>query len=87
MEATSRVREALMLLKEPFLQFPEKELSLDEAHLMSGVDRQLCGIVLNALVDVRFLQHGPDGAYRLAGSSAWDQGSGRAEPAACSLNL
>ena len=64
MEATTRVTSALQRLKEPFLEIPETQLSLEDAASLSGLDRQLCGIVLGALVDGRFLTCGPDGAYR-----------------------
>ena len=65
MEATARVVTALSRLKEPFLAAPGTEMSLSDAASLSGLDSNLCGLLLNALVDRRFLTVGPDGAYRL----------------------
>jgi hypothetical protein len=66
MEATTRVTAALQRLKAPFLELPDTRLSIADAASISGIDHQLCGIVLTALVDGRFLTRGPDGAYRRA---------------------
>jgi DNA-binding IclR family transcriptional regulator len=65
MEATARVVTALNRLKEPFLAVPGTEMSLSDAASLSGLDSNLCGLLLNALVDRRFLTVGADGAYRL----------------------
>ena len=64
MEATTRVTAALQRVKAPFLELPDTRLSVADAASISGIDHQLCGIVLNALVDGRFLTRLPDGAYR-----------------------
>jgi hypothetical protein len=64
MEATTRVVAALERLKEPFLEVPETELSLSDATALSGFDSQLCGLLLDALVDRRFLTLGANGSYR-----------------------
>lgn len=68
MEATARVVTALNRLKEPFLAVPGTELSLSDAARLSGLDSNLCGVLLTALVDRRFLTVGSDGAYRLHSS-------------------
>jgi len=65
MEATARVVTALNRLKEPFLAAPGTEMSLTDAASLSGLDSHLCGLLLNALVERRFLIVGADGAYRL----------------------
>lgn len=65
MEATARVVTALNRLKEPFLVQPGTEISLPDAASLSGLDRHLCGLLLNVLVDRRFLTVGSNGAYRL----------------------
>jgi hypothetical protein len=65
MEATARVVTALNRLKESFLAVPGTEMSLADAARLSGLDSQLCGLLLSALVDRRFLTVGADGAYRL----------------------
>ena len=64
MEATTRVVTALERLKGPFLEAPGTRLSLADATHIAGVDRDVCHLLLSALVDVRFLTCGPDGAYR-----------------------
>jgi hypothetical protein len=76
MEATARVVTALNRLKEPFLVVPDTEMSLTDAASLSGLDSNLCGLLLNALVERRFLTVGNDGAYRL-------RYSGGDEPIAC----
>lgn len=65
MEATARVVTALERLKEPFLAAPGTEISFSDAASLSGLDSHLCGLLLNALVDRRFLTVGPSGTYRL----------------------
>ena len=72
MEATARVVSALNRLKEPFLAAPGTEMSLADAASLSGLDSHLCGLLLSALVDRRFLTVGPDGAYRLRYSQGED---------------
>ena len=69
MEATARVVTALSRLKEPFLEVPSTEMSLSDAASLSGLDSNLCGLLLTALVDRRFLAVGENGAYRLRYSS------------------
>ena len=64
MEPSSRVITALTRLKEPFLEIPDTALSLADATQISGLDAQLCDLLLAALVEGRFLMRGPDGAYR-----------------------
>ena len=65
MEATARVVTALNRLKEPFLARPGTEMSLTDAASLSGLDSHLCGLLLNVLVDRRFLTVGSNGTYRL----------------------
>jgi hypothetical protein len=65
MEATARVVTALNRLKEPFLAAPGTEMSLADAARLSGLDSNLCGLLMSVLVDRRFLVVGTDGAYRL----------------------
>ena len=72
MEATARVVTALNRLKEPFLAVPGTEMSLADAASLSGLDSHLCGVLLSALVDRRFLVVGADGVYRLR----YSQGEG-----------
>jgi hypothetical protein len=69
MEATARVVTALYRLKEPFLAAPGTEMTLRDAASLLGLDSHLCDLLLNALVDRRFLTLGTNGAYRLSGST------------------
>jgi hypothetical protein len=55
---------ALERLKGLFLEIPDTQLSLAEATRIAELDTHLCRQLLSALVDVRFLTHDPDGAYR-----------------------
>lgn len=64
MEPTIRVVTALERLKGPFLEAPETRLSLTDATTIAGIDPDVCGLLLSALVDVRFLTQTPDGAYQ-----------------------
>lgn len=67
MQATARVVVALERFKGLFLEIPDMKMSLAEATQISGLEAHLCRQLLNALVDVRFLTQGPDGAYRRRG--------------------
>jgi hypothetical protein len=68
MQPTERVMVALERLKGFFLEAPGLRLSPTEAQEVSGLDDELCGLLLSALVDVRFLIRESDGAYRLRSS-------------------
>lgn len=46
-----------------YLEMPGLRLSLDQAARMWAVDRESCGMVLDALVSARFLQRDQDGRY------------------------
>lgn len=67
MQATTRVVVALERLKGVFLEIPETKLSLLDAARIAELDHHVCRQLLAALVDVRFLMHTPDGAYRRRG--------------------
>jgi hypothetical protein len=54
--ATVRSDAALRRLKDTFLQDPTRPLTLQDAVGVSGVDVDTCGILLAALVDVRFVR-------------------------------
>jgi hypothetical protein len=70
MDPSARVVTALERLKETFLEVPDTELSLSDAATLSGFDSSLCGLVLDTLVDRRFLILGPNGTYRRNGPTA-----------------
>ena len=65
MEASNRVVIALRRLKDLFLEFPDTQLSLDEASAMLALEPHQCHALLCALEDVRFLERNADGTYGL----------------------
>jgi DNA-binding IclR family transcriptional regulator len=70
MEASTRVVIALGRLKDTFLEFPDTLLSIDEASNLLALEPHQCHALLSALEDVRFLQRGPEGTYRLRATVA-----------------
>lgn len=73
MQATARVVVALERFKGLFLEIPDMKMSLAEATQISGLEANLCRQLLHALVDVRFLTQGSDGAYRRRGRLFFDE--------------
>jgi hypothetical protein len=63
MQANTRIVVALEQFKGLFYEQPDTRLSLTEAHEFCGLDEHVCGQLLGALVDVRFLARGRDGAF------------------------
>ena len=63
MHATVKVVRALERLKGLYLETPGTKLSLSDAAHVAGVEPDVCNHLLTALVDVRFLARGSDGAY------------------------
>jgi DNA-binding IclR family transcriptional regulator len=70
MEASTRVVIALGRLKDIFLEFPDTLLSIDDASNLLALEPHQCHALLSALEDVRFLQRGPEGTYRLRATVA-----------------
>jgi DNA-binding IclR family transcriptional regulator len=60
---TPRVEEAVQKLKGVFLEIPGTQLSLVDASRLSGLERNTCRMILEALEDVRFLQRAPNGLF------------------------
>jgi DNA-binding IclR family transcriptional regulator len=60
---TPRVEEAVQKLKGVFLEIPSTQLSLVDASRLSGLERNTCRMILEALEDVRFLQRAPNGLF------------------------
>ena len=86
MQANVRVVAALEQFKGLFLEQPHARLSIAEAHEFSGLDEDLCDQLLGALVDVRFLTQGEDGAYQRrapfpADAQTWQASTVRTETA------
>ena len=67
MQANPRVVAALEQFKGLFFERPDVRLSIAEAREFSGLDEDVCDQLLGALVDVRFLMQGKDGAYERRG--------------------
>jgi hypothetical protein len=64
MEAPLRVTEGLERLKGVFLEIPGTQMNVADAARLSGLDHALCGVILSALEDARFLRRGRDGLYQ-----------------------
>ena len=65
METSPRVVDAVQRLKGIFLEMPGTQLSMADATRLSGLDRPVCRIVLEALEDARFLKRRDDGIFLL----------------------
>jgi hypothetical protein len=57
------IAEALQRVRGMFLDVQGTRLSIVDAARLSGIDRQLCGDVLEALANGRFLKRGADGTF------------------------
>ena len=53
----------LTRIRAEYLEMPGLRLTLEQAQRFCGIDRALCQMVLNALVDEQFLCVKTDGAY------------------------
>ena len=53
----------LRRIRAEYLEMPGLRLTLEQAHRFCGVERALCKMVLDALVDDKFLCVRSDGAY------------------------
>ena len=60
---TSLNQEVLNRLRAEFLEMPGLRLKSEQVQRLCGVDRALCQMVLDSLVDERFLCAKPDGRY------------------------
>jgi hypothetical protein len=63
MHSTVRVTEGVERLKGVFLEMPGTQLSIDDASLLSGLEPDVCGLVLEALEDARFLRRTGKGLF------------------------
>lgn len=63
MDATPRVIDAVRRLKGIFLEMPGTELSMADATRLSGLERPVCRIVLEALEESHFLKRRSDGVF------------------------
>src|SRR5947199_5609588 len=63
MEASPRVADAVQRLKGIFLEMPGTQLSMADATRLSGLERPVCRIVLEALEESHFLKRRRDGVF------------------------
>jgi hypothetical protein len=50
-------------LRAEFMEIPGLRLTSEQVQRLCGVERRVCQMVLDALVDAKFLSPTPDGAY------------------------
>jgi hypothetical protein len=50
-------------LRAEFMEMPGLRLTSEQVQRLCGVERMVCQMVLDALVDAKFLVRKPDGAY------------------------
>jgi hypothetical protein len=60
---TPRIALAVQQLTGVFVQEPEREMSVADAQLLTGLDEPSCQIVLETLQDARFLKRASDGRF------------------------
>ena len=58
-----RIDEVLQRIQGEFLEMPGLRLTAAQAQRLWGLDRDVCGALLGALVDARFLSQTRDGAF------------------------
>jgi hypothetical protein len=73
MHATPRVVDAVQRLRGIFLEMPGTQLSMADATRLSGLERPVCRVVLEALEDAHFLKRGRDGIFMRRTPDAIDQ--------------
>jgi len=63
MSTTVRVTEAVERLRGVFLEVPGTRMSVADASRLSGLERSMCGLVLEALEDAHFLTRSRNGLF------------------------
>jgi hypothetical protein len=61
----ARIDDALQHLKSLFLEVPRLSVSAEQACRMTRIDEETCLMLLLALLETRFLERAPDGAFFL----------------------
>ena len=59
------IEDVLNRLRAEFLEMPGLRLKCEQVQRLCGVERTICQLVLNSLVETRFLCKKPDGHYVL----------------------
>jgi hypothetical protein len=52
-------------LRAEYSEMPDMRLKLEQVQRLCGIEQPLCKVVLDALVEAKFLRVGSDGAYVL----------------------
>jgi hypothetical protein len=60
---TRRFKEALVRVQHLFTQTRGVQLTAADAALMAGLDRQVCRVLLESLIDTGFLEQRPRGLF------------------------
>jgi hypothetical protein len=63
MDSATRVTDGVQRLRGMFLEVPGTQLTLADASRLSGLERPICRIVLEALEDARFLARSRNGLF------------------------
>jgi hypothetical protein len=61
----ARIDDALKCLKSLFLEVPRASFSAEHVCRITRIDHETCLMLLLALLDTRFLERGPNGAFSL----------------------
>ena len=61
----TRIEGTLKYLKGLFLEVPRRSFSAEQACRMIRIDEETCPMLLLALLDTRFLERAPNGAFFL----------------------
>jgi hypothetical protein len=68
--STCRPEQILERLRAEYLEMPGMRLNLEQVQRLCGIERSMCKVALDALVETKFLCVRPDGSYvRLADAS------------------
>jgi hypothetical protein len=60
---TPRVEEAVRQLKGVFQKLPDMQMTESDAAELTGLESHVCGLILGALADARFLRQHGHGVY------------------------
>ena len=57
------LEKVLERVRAEYLEMPDLRLKIEQVHRLCGLDRQSCQLVLDVLVDAKFLVAKPDGTF------------------------
>ena len=63
METSSSKRDAVERIRAAYLEMPGLRLTVEQVRRLCGVERTMCTVVLDSLVEAKFLSVKSDGAY------------------------